>query len=870
MNKNVYPFILTSLLMLSGCNIKLVKTSSSDKNNSTTLVDSSSSLSDKTSSSSSNKTEEYIDLDLAYFNTYKNYTMKYDADYEMFVEIYSSEMYYMVFSQENYIELESDPGFIHAFDSYRISDETADMSLKVYGRSGFKEDLKYFEESNFFSILDFYIPSFKNVKGNVWQYQNSSLCKELADYFQMKSLNYCQILEFTVGKDGRIESFGMLEKGFDENLKVFGCLFEETVIKENSMYNNWINDGAVINERIIDYKKLFGKDPNNLKSFYEGQEVEFEATVIAKDSYGNLYVANKMENKENTGIKLSTPSSTEFKIGEVVKVKGTIQTNNLNVVVKNATVTSQNKIEKYPPIFDEEIAVNYNGGGTYAANAFALVPYYSGSVYSTYAYVSNMPTALNDAKDTVIDVVCPSYSDGTTDFHMEIVIPSSLDTLVKEKLFNAFTSAGTFENNGYELSLERFVIEYDAEYYFHVRLLATEDSFVEKRKNINEKVESYIGLNNFPLVNISSEQLPVSFRFGGASEQYIETSYGFDTYETEGLYIGYPEVTSEEFENYIDSLKKYGAELFDVMKDAYEGIHTIFTYNETVIDLQFNMIEEEDFATLNIWLYNGEMIRTPNIQEKLDQAIGTWFDKDNFLVFEGTNDKDYSLFTLLDYANTSFTKDQPLYCVALDTQEPIMYEYCAKLVNELGYTQVRDQYISRGQLHLIFEKDGVYLDVASYHTSDYTYAGHNEWQYRLEVLIYQADEPMKITTYNNLDVLMNKFKVIDEELAYSINLPSGTVVEVWNNLNDFKFTKVDYGYGCRDEAFVYSDDVENLYSIIKTGLENSGYTKTFEKTKSAAYSKTVGDETKYIYLLKEVDKGYVRIMHEMSGYDFSI
>ena len=38
------------------------------------------------------------------------------------------------------------------------------------------------------------------------------------------------------------------------------------------------------------------------RTLEEGQEVEFEATVIAKDSYGNLYVANKMENKENTGI----------------------------------------------------------------------------------------------------------------------------------------------------------------------------------------------------------------------------------------------------------------------------------------------------------------------------------------------------------------------------------------------------------------------------------------------------------------------------------------------------------------------------------------------------------------------------------------
>lgn len=866
--KKLYAVFFASLLSISGCNPNADNTSTNtNTSNNISETSSSSSFNSSSSSSSSIDDTKYIDLDLAYFNTYKNYTMKYDANYEMFVEIYSSDIYYMVFSKENYIELESDPGYIHAFDSYRISDENADMSLNVYGRSGLKEDLKYFEESNFFSIIDYYIPLFKNKGGNLWQYQNSTLCKQLADFFQMKSLNYCQILEFTVGKDGRIESFGMLEKGLDGNYKVFGCLFEETILTENSMYQNWVSDGAIIDERIIDYKKLYEKE-NNLVSFYEGEEVEFEATVVAKDTFGNLYVANKMSNGENTGIKLVTPSSTEFNVGDVVKVKGTIATNNLNVVINEGVITSLNKTEKYPPIFDEEIVVNYNGGGSFAANAFAIVPYYSGSVYSTYAYVNKLPSALNEATDTVVEVECPSFNDGTNNFHMEIVIPSSLDALNKEKLYNALNNAGLYENGGYELRLENFVIEFDIEYYYHVRLLATNDSVVEKRKTIEEKIETYIGLDNFPVVN--TESMVASYRFGEINGQYIEDSYGVDTHETEGLYIGYQEISKEEYNSYIESIELYGLELYDIIKDAYTGIHSLYTYNGTVIDVQYDSPEEGEKAALNIWLYNDEMIRTPNIKEKLNAAIGTWFDVDDFLVYNNTFDKDYTLFTLLDYANTSFTKENPLYCVGLDTQEPIMYEYCAVLVNELGFTQVRDQYISRGQLHLIFEKDGVYLDVSSYHTSDYTYSNHDKWQYRLEVLIYQAEEPMKITTYSNLDVLVDKFKAADEAFAYSINLPSGTVVEVWNNINDFRFTDVEYGYGCRDEAFVYSDDVENLYSVIKAGLESSGYVKKIEKTKSAAYSKFVGDEEKYIYLLKEPEKGYVRIMHDMSGYDFSI
>ena len=45
MNKKVYPFILTSLMMLSGCNIKLINISSDVQSNSTTLIESSNSLS---------------------------------------------------------------------------------------------------------------------------------------------------------------------------------------------------------------------------------------------------------------------------------------------------------------------------------------------------------------------------------------------------------------------------------------------------------------------------------------------------------------------------------------------------------------------------------------------------------------------------------------------------------------------------------------------------------------------------------------------------------------------------------------------------------------------------------------------------------
>ena len=110
--KKLYAVFFASLLSISGCNPNADNTSTNtNTSNNISETSSSSSFNSSSSSSSSIDDTKYIDLDLAYFNTYKNYTMKYDANYEMFVEIYSSDIYYMVFSKENYIELESDQGY---------------------------------------------------------------------------------------------------------------------------------------------------------------------------------------------------------------------------------------------------------------------------------------------------------------------------------------------------------------------------------------------------------------------------------------------------------------------------------------------------------------------------------------------------------------------------------------------------------------------------------------------------------------------------------------------------------------------------------------------------------------------------------------
>ena len=860
-NKFIKTLLLSLLIVGCGNNSSTSNTDSSS-NNST----SSTSSSVSTSSTSSSVFTDYVELDIAYLNTKDEYFLKYDTDYDMYVEIYSSEMYYMMYASQNYIVLDSDPEYAHAFGTTRDVEDVSKIEMEVFGRAMPKQDIERFKERYIMSLLDFYVPKFSQVDINKWQYQSSSLCKEFSNYFQLKGLSYCSVIELTVGKDNRLDAIRFYELGAGELILSFGCRFEQFNLNNLEMYKKWKDKGSIVNERIIDYKMV--KEANNtLVSLYEGEQVEFEATVVSKDTDGNLYVANKMSNNENTGIKLVNPKNNNFNICDVVTVKGDIKTTDFVVEIYNAEVKDTGKDSEFPPIFDEEVVENYYGGGTYAAQVFCTVPYYSGSVYSTYGYVSNIPNELNANGDTIVEVIFPTYVSENIAYHMEIIIPSNMEENKKIAMFESLQAAGIYGEEGcYELSLSNFVMEFDYTYFYFVRLLATDSSVVSKKLSAQEKIAEYAGLPSFPLPNV--EEKPYSYRFGGITDQFLEYNYGIDGNDTEGVFVSYQEITLDQYDAFIDAVEMYGAELYDIIRDIYEGPHAIYTYNDKIIDIQLAISNTDDVYVLNIWIYSGEMLRTPNLKEKLNSEIGSWFDVDNFLLFNNTYDKDYTIFKLYDYANISFTAESPLYCVTLDTQEPILMDYCYQLVFTLGYKQLRDSYISRGQSHYLFEKDGVILDVAAYPTTDYTYSGHDEFQYRLEILIYKSDRPIEVPKYDNLDALLEKIEYSDPGFKYSIDLPDDVEIEVWSDLRDYRLSPVTYGYGGRDEAFIYTEDVDGVYNSIMEGLIASGYKKSYEHDHSSGYSKTIGKDTQYIFVLKEPDKGYVRLMHSVGGVSF--
>lgn len=876
-NNKILSFVLLTLLM-SGCNTNKNSSSSSSYNqissSSFTSSETSTSSSTTISSSSSSVFEGYVDFDIALGNT-RYYALTYGNNINSFIEINLENMYYASFAKTNYVVLDSDPEFIHAFSTFRGSEETNyEINMDVHGRNYTKDGLETLEKKDLVHIIAPYVDRFTKTNDYTWEFDSVLLCRELSDFFQLKSLKYCNLIEIEVGMDNRLSTMKVYEGDGRYKAEILSVAFHDYELEDLPMYQKWVAEGSKINERIIDYKMLYSPEEDVMVSVYNNETVTLESTVVAKDTYGNFYVADEDAYNGNVGIKVTPNKNSDVvEIGDIVTVTGKVNTANFVVSIQNAEVKDTGNDADYPPIFDEEVIVDNYGGGTYAAQIFSTVPYYSDSVYSTYAYVKNMPENLDENKDTVIEVIFPTYQNEDIIYTSEITIPKELSLSKKTSLFTAFKEAGVYGQEGcYELSLEKFVTKFDISYFFAIKLLATEDTEVSKRLNAQEKVAKYVGLENFPIMQ---DDDMVSYKFGGASGLYLEQNYGLDTKATQGIYIGYGEIELATVNAYFEALVDYGASLYDIIEDAFSGKNYIYKYNDTFINIALNAGYESTTGMCNMWVYNGELLRCANIKERLESAIGSWFNVDDFLVASNTYDYDYEVFKLLDYANNTYTLEDPLYCVTIDTNENIRDTYNKTLVKEMGYSQkmkgnVPYTYLSRGQTHYIFEKNGIILDIACYPTTDYTYTGHDEYEYRLEVLIYKGPNVMSIKTYDNLDFLSDLYAADDESLAYHPELPSDAVVEIWRDLKNFKIVDVEYGYGCRDEAFIYTNEVENAYETIKEDMVEAGYRISSERNYSVSFSKQFNGQEYYIFMMKCPDKGYVRFINGVGGVDFSI
>ena len=857
-NKKIILSAIAMLLTLSGCGGTSSSSTATNSSSSSSLIQS--------TSSSSSVFEGYVDFLEAFSNTV-NYGLKLNTtNYDRYLEFYLEDLYYFDIKKTGYVELDSDPGYIHEFTTKNIGTNVVDYEMVVYGRSTYSSNYKTLEANTLKAIIAENYRGFQKVDERTYSNNNIVFIRTIADYFQSKMYKYATEIIITVGKDGRLDDFKIIE----DSAELVALKFNNPQKEDLLMYKNWVNSGSIINERIYDYKALVEED-DSLISVYEGEEIEFKATVIAKDHEGNIYVANRDDEMGHIGIKVvPNANSDSVEVKDIVTVKGKIKTKDYNPYIINGNIKDTNEDNKYTPYFDEDGLVDANGGGIYAAQLFYRYPFFNDSLYSTFAYVNNI-TTYNENSNTAVDLIFPSQLNGEEAFHMELSIPKELSKEKKEALYNEFKNASIYGNeNAYELRLENFIIKYDYKYRYKIKLMASENSNVFRRPTVKEKLANNYGLDNFPL---PENKTIMSYYFGGFTNQFLENDYEAENHETEGLFITIKDLSLEDISKFFSDLETYGAVKYDEVKDKFLFRHMIYSKGNANIDMIIDKTSSAETLSINMWVYNGALILPKLIKDELKEKISAWFNVENFLKLTGTYDADYTVYELRSYANHFFNEDSPLYCVTIDTKEKITDQYNRTLVQEMKYKQCKGDnnkpysYKTRGQNHAVFEKDGVYIDVATYHTSDYTYTNHDDFEYRMEVLIYTG-APLSVQTYSNLDVLSEKYEEIDPSLGYHPELPSDAKVEVWYDMHDFKIAPVAYGYGNRDEAFVYTSQVEEAYSAVKQSLIDAGYKMTVERTYSASFSITKNGNSYYVFLLKEPDKGYLRVMNDVGGMSF--
>jgi predicted sugar kinase len=127
---------------------------------------------------------------------------------------------------------------------------------------------------------------------------------------------------------------------------------------------------------------------------------------------------------------------------------------------------------------------------------------------------------------------------------------------------------------------------------------------------------------------------------------------------------------------------------------------------------------------------------------------------------------------------------------------------------------------------------------------------------------------MTINTYNNLDKLTDIIKASNPIAHFTPTLPTDAVVEYWleegGNILD---RDVYYGFGSRNEAYIYTSQVENCYNAIVESLLEAGYV-SWGSTSNVYVIYDDEDNSYLVTLIKETARGFVRVMQGTGGVDF--
>ena len=195
-NKKILFSALMLSLMISGCRVE----SSSSINNSST----SSSYITSTSSSSS-VFKGYVDFLEAFSNTvYYGLQLDSKENRDRYLEFYLEDLYYFDVTKRGYVELDSDPGYIHGMTTKNVGTTTTSYEMVVYGRSTYSSNLKSLEATTVKGIIAENYRGFEQVDERTYVNKNIVFIRTIADYFQSKMYKYATEIQITVGKDDRL------------------------------------------------------------------------------------------------------------------------------------------------------------------------------------------------------------------------------------------------------------------------------------------------------------------------------------------------------------------------------------------------------------------------------------------------------------------------------------------------------------------------------------------------------------------------------------------------------------------------------------------------------------------------------------------
>lgn len=839
-------------------------------------------------------------------NNTTNYNLcfSYSSGFKYYYELNGSDYYCYTPNKYGYAVLDTDPDFTHFFTLSITTIGTGNgFALEMNGRNTSSELFRQAvrnDNSTFIDLLGYLSDFFTKDKNNPWKYVSwgYSCSSAFKDFFRMNEFSYCDYYEINVGKNGRIESFKAGEtydkrEGSDYDITET-ILLEEPEFSNVYFYDNWVKSGSPIVERVMDYKTFYQKNGQYHSCYDEGN---IDAVVTSLDYDGSFYISNKNTINGAIGMRVTPKEAVSVAVGDKVNVRGKIKMDLSGLYTASprfidAQVTILNHNNPIP-LFDEESIVDSYGGGVLATNTLVQSPIFSDSLYTTFGYATNVPAQANAKSDTIVKFIFPSfhYEKDKSFFNMELHIPRSYGEENINKILDECRNSGDYyadKDNAKMIMLKNVISRYSFTRQLSLDLYVMPNSLISHRLNYVETIENDYGYKDFP--ELKGKEANGLFHFGDNSGWLIEDQYLLEVDEhVDGVFSFHRGATLQDINDYFDALIAYGAEEYDYYS-LYMTIysqHYVYKYNDLYIDVMF-----ENFAgvisEVQIFVYRSpKVIRCKTIEEKIDEACGSYFKGEEFIRLPGTHNTDYHFYEVPSFAGNEFGMETPLYVATVDLLGD-RYEELRKAYRDAGWKQYRNSdntaysYMTRGVSRIVYYKENengkkTFLDFGSYPVTDYTFLRCEVFDPRIEIAIYEGDRPLQAVFTQDLNAFVKDSVTYAPSCYFDWKLPSKYKAEYYSHYLDL--TEYDFGY-CynKTNVFIYPEirspeELDELYEYCVNTVLDHGYQLAFEGKQGNNYK--IDDpnsdalyHSSYIYIQKNYAKGYVRMISAMGGLDF--